>query len=89
LLALEVAEMDPALFMGQAAHGDDPRARPRQQRGEKQAREGEVPEMIGAELQFESIPGREPLRHAHHTGAVHEQVRAAGIVQDLGSEAMH
>jgi hypothetical protein len=89
LLALEVAEVDPALFMGQAAHCDDPGPRPRQQPRQKEAREGEVSEMIGTELQFESIPGREPLRHAHHPGAVHEQVRAAGTVQDLGSEAMH
>ena len=74
--------------MGQAADRDDAGSRPRQQPGQKQAREGEVPEMIGAELQLESIPGCEPLRHAHHPGAVHEQVRGSGTVEDLGSEAV-
>lgn len=87
-LALQVVETDPALFMGHAAHRDDPGSRPRHQPGQKQAREGEVPEMIGAELQLESILGCEPLRHAHHPGAVHEQVQGAGSVQDLRCEAV-
>jgi hypothetical protein len=63
--------------MGDAADLDDAR-RPRgPEQWQQPAGQGEVAEVVGAELQLEAIRGGVPAGRRHHPGIVHQQVEAA------------
>ncbi len=65
-----------------AADRHDPRAGDRQQPVQQQAGEGEVAQVVGAELQLEAVLGGR-LRRVHHAGVVDQQVDAVVVGAQL------
>jgi hypothetical protein len=66
---VQVGEVDAPHAVGTGRDGHDAIGDPRQQ----QVREGEVAEVVGAEVQLEAV-GRRRLRHEHDAGIVDEHV---------------
>ena len=58
-------------------HGDHPRVRRCEESGQEQAREREVAEVVGAELQLVTVVRLAVLRRRHHAGVVDQQVEGA------------
>ena len=63
----------PTHVVGGARHRDDPSRVRTQQRRHQQRGEGEVPEVVDAELHLEAVDGL-ALGDAHHAGVVDEDV---------------
>ena len=85
LLALEVVEADLPAAVRAARHRDDARARPREQRGEELGSQGEVAEVVRAELELEPVGGRASLRDAHDPRVVDQHVdRLVPVEQPVG-----
>src|SRR5437870_5361757 len=61
-LPLEVVEVDPARAVRAAAHSHHPRVVSASHRLDEQAGEGEVAQVIGAELELEAVCGQPPRR---------------------------
>ena len=73
-LRLQVVEVDPGPdAVREAADRHHAGARHRQHLLEQQPGEGEVPQVVGSELQLEPVPGGLPGRE-HHPGVVDQQV---------------
>jgi len=71
---VEVVEFELGLLVGDAADGDDARGVGAQKGGEKEAGQGEVTEVIGAELEFEAVCGRVAGGDGHDSSVVDEQI---------------
>jgi hypothetical protein len=72
--------------VGDRRHRRDARRRCLQQVGEEQPREGEVPEVVGAELHLETVAGLAVLRRCHDPRVVDEQVERS---LEPGGEVTH
>ena len=80
VLPVEVVKVHGGSAVRDGADGDDARRHGRiglKDRGEQEAGEGEVAEMVGAELELESVGGEAAFGQGHYAGVVDEQVEAA------------
>jgi hypothetical protein len=77
--------VDGAAAGRDAGLGGDPRATGAQQRQEPSG-EGEVAEVVGAELQLVAVDRRLSLGRRHHAGVVDQQVDRHGLVDQLAGE---
>ncbi|KAF0653596.1 TetR family transcriptional regulator [Cyanobium sp. Copco_Reservoir_LC18] len=80
-LALEIVEGDAAEVLGPGGDGDHPGAGPVAQQGQQGEGEGDVAQVVGAELELETLAGEGPGRR-HHAGVVDQQVEAAVALGD-------
>ena len=74
-LALEVVELDGAHPVPGTRYRDDPRRRRGQELPQQQPGQGEMAEVVRAELAFEAVHRRLPWR-SHHTCVVDQKVEA-------------
>ena len=72
----EVVEVDRAGVMHPAGDRDHPGRRRRQQRGQEQAGQREVPQVVRPELHLEPVGGQ-AAGERHHPGVVHQDVQRA------------
>ncbi len=80
LRALEVIKVQISEPGGDGTDRYDPGFRLSLQRVEETTGQSEMPQMIGAELEFEALFGPE-LRWRHHTGIVDQQIEAFGQIR--------
>jgi hypothetical protein len=89
VLALQVVEVDACgRLVPVAADGDHPAAGPAGQGGQEPAGQGEMAEMIGAELPLVTLGGGLPVRDGHHARVVDQQVQLLAAGQEPGGEAL-
>src|SRR6202012_5425066 len=81
--ALQVVEVDLADPVGAAGHGDDAGGGRRLQLLRQEAGEGEVAEVVGAELELEAVGGL-ATRRRHHARVVDQQIERLGAGGDRG-----
>ena len=87
-LALQVIEADAAEILGAGGDGDHPGIRLTAQQWQQCLGEGEVAQVIDAELALEAIAG-EAAGQAHHPGVVDQQIEAAVAVLQLAARGTH
>jgi hypothetical protein len=76
---VQIVEVDRAVPRGNARQRDDARVRPIAQQRHEVGRQGEVAEIVGAELQLEAIRGGLPPRRGHHGGVVDQQIETPSL----------
>lgn len=74
MLGVGVVEINIALAGGQAANGHHPRRRRRARQRQQMPYQREAPEVVGAELQLESVIGLFASRGRHQTRVVDQNV---------------
>ena len=75
----EVVEVETSAHaVGHRRDAHDARPRPGHESGQEQAGEGEVPEVVSAELQLESVSGR-AMGGGHHARIINKEVQPARV----------
>lgn len=81
----EVRQVERAPSSGDACLVRDPCPSGPQKREEAE-REGEVPEVVRPDLQFEPVGCLLPRRRSHHAGVVHQEVDRSPLVEEFRHE---
>ena len=88
--ALKIVKVDAiGLLVPVAADGDHAAARSLQQRWQEPPGQGEVAQVVGAELPLEALRGGLPFRNGHHAGVVHQQIQAMAAGGEGRGETLH
>ena len=75
----EVLEVEASAHaVGHRRDAHHARPRPGHESGQEQAGEGEVPEVVCAELQFEAVSGH-AMGGGHDSSIINKEVQAAGV----------